>query len=126
MARLSAGLLVALLAVAPQPAGARQAPGAPCRAVERNPVSFAVDASGALVASFALAGGATTGRVPVPAGRVPPGFTASVGDVRLGSYEPAGAGRPLVCRMDPTYHLLCLADGVVGEFCLAWTREPVP
>lgn len=137
---LSAGVLVLFVAVALEPAGprhvARPAAGArprlgeACQVVDRHPVTFSRDSSGAWVASFALAGGATEGHVPVPAveASMVADYDAYVADVRLGSYEPAAGGRRggLVCALDPTYHFTCPAGGGVDRFCITWVRRSGP
>jgi len=143
IARLSIGLVTVLLVAAFEPTGPRDTArpstlpaavlprlGEACWLVQRYPVNFARDATGTWEASFAIAGGATTGHVPLPGidSRTLAESEAYVADVRFGSYEPADAAnerRSVICRLQPTYHFYCLSAAAVDQFCLTWVRYPV-
>ena len=106
-------------------AGVSPSVGEECRIVHRYPVTFTDDAGGGWRATFAFAGGAARGSLPVSeddATRIA-GRTAYVTDVQLGSYEPAhqtdGHG-PLACRLEPTFHFYCPATGVLDRLCYTW------
>lgn len=128
MADLARVLLLAVLAVlASEPpdgaAGAAPRLGEQCQLVQRHPVSFAIGAGGEWEATFAFAGGAARGHLPLPgvdAGTVAQ-YAASVADVRLGSYERGPRGP--TCRVAPTYHFYCPATGTVDRLCLTWRRR---
>ena len=88
----------------PNVAGVSPSVGEECRMVHRYPVTFTDDVTGGWRATFAFAGGAARGSLPVSeddATRIA-GHTAYVTDVQLGSYErstPNGTTSTLVCRL---------------------------
>ena len=136
--RLPVVVLVLLVAGVFEPAGAPRSPlsmnlpaapqarlGEPCWLVGRYPVSFAMDASGTWVGSFAFAGGSAAGHVQVPStdSHLIADYDAYVADVRLGTYEPADVTNErsrLTCKVVATYHFYCPSSGVVDQFCLTW------
>jgi hypothetical protein len=121
LARLAAAATLAGLSLAPPP-GSGPRVGDPCRAVHANPATFVTDGDGRVSAVFRFAGGAAEGRVPLDArgAGLADSHAASVADVRLGSYEAAGRGGAVECRLSGTFHFFCPATGAVDQLCVTW------
>jgi hypothetical protein len=125
--RVAALALLSGIALAPQPQPQpRPAPAAgprvgdPCRAVQTHPATFVAEPGGATSVVFDFAGGAARGRLPLgPPANAAPAF---VTEVRLGSYESPGPGRPPACRVEGTYHFLCPATGSLDQICLTYGK----
>lgn len=108
---------------APAPGDAGPRAGQPCREVHRYAVRVAPDPAGGSVAVFPLMRGSTEVSLPVSATLARELLVhpdVHVADVQLGSYEAAGGGGAVACRLDPTYHLYCPARDALDELCIEW------
>lgn len=109
---------------------ARPRLGQPCEELHYYRATLVVQAEGAR-AVFALAGGQTEGSLPLTPDQedMMRSHDAYVADVQLGTFEPSSAGdagSPLTCRLNPTYHFYCPADGAMDRLCLTWVGRQSP
>jgi hypothetical protein len=100
--------------------------GESCLNLYAHPAVVVVDPGGDPDAVFTLAGGATSGRLPLSQDDVRLAATHDgyVIDAQLGSYEELG-GR-LVCRLSPTFHFYCPDTDALDRACITWVARPTP
>ena len=99
--------------------------GHACRNVYFHLVTFVVDASGSVSATFDFAGGRASGQLPLATSDVImiDRHAAYVSDAQIGSYEPVDAEQgswPLVCKLSSTFHFYCPVTDTLDQLCYTW------